>query len=109
MRPIYDSPIEIITNSIANQIAMEYDGQVIKAVQKVFVDVDKHKLEQALTQDKARYEEAYRKGQQDSRMTGRWVEYEDRPEEKWCSVCNWSYLKTDSKWDFCPNCGCYME
>ena len=105
----YDSPIDIITNSIASRIAMEFDGQVLKAVQKYFVDVDKQKLEQALTQDKSRYEEAYRKGVIDSKMTGRWVVYEDFPDEKYCSVCNWSFVRTDHKWDFCPNCGSYME
>ena len=106
MRPIYDSPINILSANIANQIAMELDGQVLKAVQKVFVDVDKQKLEQALTQDKARYEEAYRKGQQDSRMTGKWLYIEDNPQQKYCSICHWSFLRTDSMWDFCPNCGC---
>ena len=109
MKFIYDSPISIITENIANQVAMEFDGQVLKAVQKNFVDVDKQKLEQELIQDKARYEEAYRQGQKDSRMTGKWLEIEENPQEKYCSVCLWSFLRTDHKWDFCPNCGCYME
>ena len=104
----YDSPIEIVTNSIATQLAEQLDGQVLKAVQQYFVDVDKKKLEQALTQDKARYEEAYRRGIIDSKVKGAWIEDEDRPYEKWCSVCWWSFLKTDHKWDVCPNCGCYM-
>ena len=105
----YDSPIEFITNNIASQIAIELDGQVVKAAQKYFVDVDKTKLEQALKQDKSRYEEAYRQGVVDSKMIGRWIVYEDYPNEKYCSVCNWNFIQTDHKWDFCPNCGSYMD
>jgi hypothetical protein len=109
MRKYYDSPIEFIVESMSKQIATEIDGAVFKAVQPYAVNVDEKKLAQALSQDKERYQEAYEKGARDSRMTGTWIVYDDFPESKHCSVCHWSFLRTDTKWDFCPNCGCYME
>lgn len=61
---MYDSPIRIILNDI--QTAVE--NEVYSAVQRVGIDVDRDKLLQALNNDRKRYEEAYKKGWNDSRM-----------------------------------------
>ena len=63
----YDSPIEVnIINDIMNQTinkAMEdMDNAIYKSVVHAGFNVEKDKLVEVFTQDKRRYEEAYRKG-----------------------------------------------
>lgn len=62
----YDSPIDVIfkntIDNMASAFSKSMDDGIMTAVVKAGFDVDREKLEQALTQDKSRYEEAYRKG-----------------------------------------------
>ena len=62
----YDSPIDAIfqrtIDNMASAFAKSVDDGVMTAVVKAGFHVDKDKLEQALAQDKCRYEEAYRRG-----------------------------------------------
>lgn len=73
--PYYDTPV-ILTmpeinsvfekvNQISNEVAEDTDNFVFRAIQKVGVNVDRDKLIQALQADRARYEEAYRRGFED--------------------------------------------
>ena len=63
--PEYDSPMRLIfqkQEEITKDFANHVDEVTYKAIHNVGVDIDKDKLIQALTQDKQRYEEAYRNG-----------------------------------------------
>lgn len=61
LQECYDSPLDIITQ-MANQLMADMENGVVKAVNNVGINIDKEKLAQALQQDRARYEEAYRRG-----------------------------------------------
>ena len=62
----YDSPIDVIFNRTVDNIMAAFnnsiDDGVVTAVVKAGFNVDKDKLVEVFTQDKKRYEEAYRKG-----------------------------------------------
>ena len=40
---------------------------------------------------------------------GRWIDCEEDPNEKYCSVCNHERNACNSWWNYCPNCGCRMD
>lgn len=40
---------------------------------------------------------------------GRWIDCEEDPNEKYCSVCNHERNVCNSWWNYCPNCGCMMD
>ena len=40
---------------------------------------------------------------------GRWIDCEEDPNEKYCSVCNHERNACNSWWNYCPNCGCKMD
>lgn len=61
----YDSPIRLFYQTVDNiqeQVKGSCDQAVYQAVLNVGVDIDKDKLEQAIHQDRERYEEAYMRG-----------------------------------------------
>lgn len=51
----YESPIKLITT----QINMKLEGEILKAVHKVGVIVDKEELIKALAYDRAQYEKGW--------------------------------------------------
>lgn len=55
---MYKSPIEIITE----EMKLFYDGDVVRAVQKHDIDVDKEELLKALKYDRDQYEKGYADG-----------------------------------------------
>lgn len=61
----YDSPINIVVNQMASEIAKFTDDGVMQAVVKAGFDIDKDKLVSILQQDRKRYNEAYLKGYKD--------------------------------------------
>ena len=56
----YDSPIQ----AIASQIEMSMDGEILKACQRVGVDVNKEELIKALNYDREQYEKGFKEGYQ---------------------------------------------
>lgn len=82
----YDSPIDAIFQStidnMASAFAKSVDDGVMTAVVKAGFHIDKNKMEQALSQDKCRYEAAYRRGYTDG--------YTKREDEIIrCRDCEW--------------------
>lgn len=61
----YDSPINIVVNQMADEIARFTEDGVMQAVVKAGFDIDKAKFVSILQQDRERYQEAYRKGYKD--------------------------------------------
>ena len=55
---LYESPIEIIQT----QMQMQLDGEILKAVQGVGIDVNKEELLKALAYDREQYSKGYKDG-----------------------------------------------
>lgn len=55
---MYESPIEIIQT----QMQMQLDGEILKAVQGVGIDVNKEELLKALAYDREQYSKGYKDG-----------------------------------------------
>ena len=58
----YESPISMITQQLATEIAKKTDDAVLSAVWKTGVNVDKDELVKALRYDREQYEKGYRAG-----------------------------------------------
>ena len=71
---MYKSPIEIMHD----ELKMEMEGQVLKAVQRVGVTVDKEELIRALKYDREQYE----KGYEDGLNARKWIPCSERLPEK---------------------------
>lgn len=67
---MYDSPVNII-ETIWDEIKQKTDSDLKDAMFSVLnkrgIDIDEEKLVQAITADRIRYEEAYRRGYEDGR------------------------------------------
>ena len=118
----YKSPIEIVRTITETQV----EGEILKAVWKVGVNVDRDELLKALQYDRGQYE----KGLRDAVKHGRWLSrpknegWEDEEitvigmvnGEPWascyCSECGKWLVASDEynvKGYYCPNCGAKME
>ena len=58
----YESPINIISR----QMEIQMEGEIMKAVQRVGIDVDKDELIRALQYDRGQYQEGYMDGFRDA-------------------------------------------
>ena len=61
---MYNSPIQII-QTMRDALNLELENEVVKAVHKVGIYIDKEELTKALQADRRRYEEAYKAGWND--------------------------------------------
>ena len=59
---MYDCPISMQTDGLELMIREEREKSIVRAVQKIGIDIDKESLIEALNHDRKRYEEAYQKG-----------------------------------------------
>ena len=55
---MWESPIQLLQT----QMQMEMDGEMLRAVQKVGVNVDKEELLRALAYDRGQYDKGYKDG-----------------------------------------------
>lgn len=58
----YESPINIISQ----QMKIQMEGEIMKAVQRVGIDVDKDELIRALQYDRGQYQKGYMDGFKDA-------------------------------------------
>ncbi len=58
----YESPINIISR----QMEIQMEGEIMKAVQRVGIDVDKDELLRALRYDRGQYQKGYMDGFRDA-------------------------------------------
>lgn len=68
---MYRSPIEIIYGQMETQM----EGDILRAVQKYGINVDKEELLQALQYDRNQYEKGYADGKADAL---KWISVKDR-------------------------------
>lgn len=91
---MYNSPIDIIHGQIETQL----EGEVLRAVQKCGVDVDKDELIRALNYDRQQYEQGYK----DAMEKMRWIPVSERLPEPYTPVVTcrqetsgWRYIAMD--------------
>ena len=56
---MWESPVNLIMSEIQTEIAKRQEGEVLKAVQSIGVDIDKDELIRALNYDRDQYEKGY--------------------------------------------------
>lgn len=84
----YKSPIEIFHS----EMEMQMEGEVLKACQRVGVQVDKEELIKALQYDRGQYE----KGYQDGLNADKWIPVEERlPNKEEYIKSNGKFIVTD--------------
>jgi predicted Zn-dependent protease len=108
----YESPITLMTEKIANDLANKTEGLIMECVQRVGVSVDKDELVRAMNYDRGQYEKGYRDGLNDAVRHGKWIKDDVGVHCSEC-FCGWDFL-TGIPVDvygfrYCPNCGSQME
>ena len=106
----YKSPVEVITEDVILQM----EDDIVKAVQKYDISVNKIELQKALMYDRKQYTQGFedgRKYEQEERGHGHWEKLYERNYK--CSVCG-AWYKTDEEkeildFDYCPHCGAKMD
>lgn len=98
----YESPIQ----TILSDMRVEYEENMVRAVQSLGFCVNKEELIKALHYDRGQYEKGYADAKKAfERPHGEW-EFDDLDCDYRCTVCkNFNDFITD----FCPNCGADMR
>lgn len=99
----YKSPIEVITEDVILQM----EDDIVKAVQKYGINVNKIELQKALMYDRKQYTQGFedgRKYEQEERGHGRWQDKGSLSCR--CSECG---CKNEKETPFCHNCGAKMD
>ena len=101
----YEPPIKLIQQ----QMEMKLEGDILNAVYRYGIDVNKEELLKALAYDR----EQYRKGFNDAKKKyakpkANWIMQafnDDRGHFKIAFMCDNCKIHTDYATDFCPHCG----
>ena len=111
----YESPITLMTEKIANDLANKTEGLIMECVQRVGVSVDKYELVRALNYDREQYKKGYRDGLSDAVKRGKWEPFD----LTWgrsvyaCSACGEAFeVPTEMGkpiYTYCPKCGARMN
>ena len=112
---MWQSPIHI--NTLKPEI--DIDGEIVKAVWRYGVEVDKEELLRALQYDRDQYQKGYADGKADAQKHGYWVgiEYDGYADgcpvyHLWeCSCCHDEFESEGDPppYDYCPDCGAKMD
>ena len=107
---MYRSPIEIIYGQMQTQM----EGDILRAVQSYYPNVDKEELLRVLQYDRNQYNNGYADGKADAVTHGMWKKYHDHFTKRhigWiCSNCSAvSYDLSNGDTPFCPHCGALMD
>lgn len=71
----YESPITIMRRQLANQINIQLEGKVLKAVMECNIDVNKDELIKALQYDREQYQKGYEDGKAEAMQ---WIPCSER-------------------------------
>ena len=83
---MWESPIK----TICDEMRTQFEGEVLKAVQRVGIEVDKDQLIKALNYDRNQYAKGYKDGYDDAKK-----------EIIHCKECRYSHLTYDGKNKHC--------
>lgn len=101
----YESPIRII----ASQVEMKMENDVLQAIQRYDIQVDKDELIKALNYDRQQYEKGYQDGQANPPQA-EWVDEFECYGALFhkCSHCHFTILRSAHE-SFCSHCGYKMS
>ena len=107
---MYESPIKIFQGEMQTKL----EGEIMTAIQKVGVVVDKEELLRALKYDRDQYDRGYKDGKRDAVVHARW---DRRGEDYCCTNCGAPAIHHDldeetTAWYMtrhCPDCGACMD
>ena len=115
---MYQPPISLIQKDVEFKI----EDAVVKAIQKVGVEVDKEELLRALTYDRRQYEKGYGDGLIDAVKHGEWLPHPTEPDWDVCSVCRlgtrrrfhfndgvYGGYDVEESFAYCPHCGAKLD
>ncbi len=103
----YESPITLMTEKIANDLANKTEELIMECVQRVGVSVDKDELVRAMNYDRGQYEKGYKDGMSDAVKHGKWI---DHIRDYWCSECGGRIQEEQVKrFSICPYCFARMD
>ena len=86
-----ESPITVFQEQMQMQIAKDVEGEILRAVHKVGVTVDKVELLKALKYDRDQYEKGYK----DGLNVNKWIPVSERlPETDGQYLCQVGYIRT---------------
>lgn len=71
---MYQSPIEIITNQIAEKVINDLNQKVFTAVERIGININPEELIKALAYDRKQYECGYRDGYMAGQLTSYVIE-----------------------------------
>ena len=104
---MYKSPIDIIYGQMEKQM----EGDILRAVQRYGINVDKEELIRALQYDREQYEKGYADAKAEV-VHGHWYKAPHHPYR--CSCCGEMalldmYGESHERSNYCPNCGAKMD
>jgi hypothetical protein len=107
---MYKSPIDIIYGQLETQL----EGEIMKAVYKYDINIDKDELIRLLNNDRDQYNKGYADGRSDAVIHGMWQKYTDyftKRQTGWiCTNCSAvTYDLSNGDTPFCPHCGAMMD
>ena len=109
---MYESPIKVFQGNLE----MQFEGEILKAVQRADITVDRDELIRALRYDREQYQKGFDDARKDAVpvVHGRWemrptgMATDTDPEYKaYCTVCNEPNKQYQPP--FCPHCGAKMD
>lgn len=112
---MYESPIEIIQQDIANSIQFKLENDICNAIYSYGINVNKEELIKALAYDRNQYDKGYSEGHIDgvlqaeklyARPQGKWICEDVLRHLYYCSECRnyGEYFQP-----YCAWCGAYMR
>lgn len=112
---MYESPIHVYYTDVKHQL----EGEILTAIHRVGISVDKDELLRALSYDRGQYNKGYADGKAEATVHGYWVglEYDGYADgcpvyHLWgCSNCQEEYESEGDPptHDYCPCCGAKMD
>lgn len=102
----YESPIKVVMA----EMATKFDGDVLTAVQRYGIDVNREELLKALQYDRDQFEAGFKAGlAKADRPHAHWIIYPEMNEDRYCSKCDMDFENDGLTFNFCPHCGAQMD
>lgn len=98
----YESPLELFVQDLSWKI----EGEILTAVRKVGVKVDKDELVKAIAYERDQYQKGYEDGRSDAVRHGRW---EWKGGAAYCTAHKGKLSPRTYGYAYCPICGAKMD